>query len=185
MQTRVEKCHEISAWSSLGYSARESRQDLSGRVSILQSRFDKAQVSDVQETNRVVRLAKAHADLALPVCKIPVDQICLVSYGDTSGGSTRAEQAKAGYVIMIADRVLLEGLSHRVKRVVATASAAEAMCWSEAIAQGDSEHALWSEVLLGLSLRDWTEQEKVPPLSCRSRIRKVAASRVWTSCVCI
>ena len=35
-------------------------------------------MSDIQETNRVVRLAKAHTDLALPVCKIPVDQVlCL------------------------------------------------------------------------------------------------------------
>ena len=29
----------------------------------------------------VVRLAKAHTDLALPVCRIPVDQICFVSHG--------------------------------------------------------------------------------------------------------
>ena len=110
---------------------------LSGPVSILQSRFNKAQVSEIQETNRVVRLAKAHTDLALPVCKLPVDRICFVSYGDASGGSTRAEQAQAGYVTMVADRALLEGMaapvtlvswrSHRVQRVVASASAAEAM----------------------------------------------------------
>ena len=50
-----------------------------GSVSILQSRFNRGQVSDTQETNRVVRLAKAHTNLALPVCKIPVDQICFVS----------------------------------------------------------------------------------------------------------
>ena len=67
-------------------------------LSILQSRFNRAQVSDIQETNRVVRLAKAHTDLSLLVCKIPVDQIFYVSYGDASGGSTRAEQAQAGYV---------------------------------------------------------------------------------------
>ena len=66
---------------ALGNLARECRPDLSGPVSILQSRFNRAQASDIQETNRVVRLAKAHTDLALPVCKIPVDQICFVSYG--------------------------------------------------------------------------------------------------------
>ena len=111
--------------------------DLSGPVSILQSRFNKAQVSDIQETNRVVRLAKAHTDLALPVCKIPLDRICLVSYGDASGGNTSAERAQAGFVIIFADRTLLEGVAapvtlvswryHRVKRVVTGASAAEAM----------------------------------------------------------
>ena len=83
-----------SVLGALGYSARERRPDLSGPVSILQSRFNKAQMSDIQETNRAVRLAKAHTDLALPVCKIPVDQICFVSYGDASGGSTRAERAQ-------------------------------------------------------------------------------------------
>ena len=116
-------------------------------LNILQRRFNKAQVSDIQETNRVVRLAKAHTDLTLPLCTIPVNQICFVSYGNASGGSTRAEQAQAGYVIMIADRALLERWaapvtlvswrSRRVKRVVASASAAEVMGLSEAIAHDD------------------------------------------------
>ena len=75
-----------SVLGALGYLARESRPDLSGPVSILQRCLNRAQVSDIQETNRVVRLAKAHTDLTLPVCMIPVDQMCLVSYGDASGG---------------------------------------------------------------------------------------------------
>ena len=62
-------------------------------------------MSDIQETHTVVRLAKAHTDLALLVCKIPVDQICFASYRDASGGSTRAE------VIMFADMALLAGLA--------------------------------------------------------------------------
>ena len=152
---------------ALGYLARESRPDLSGPVSILQSRFNKAQISDIQDTNRVVKLAKAHTDLALPVCKMPLDQICLVSYGDASGGSgnTRAERAQVGFVIMFADRALLEGMAapvtlvswrpHSVKRVVTSASASEVMGLSEAIAQGDWVRALWSEVVLGLNLREW------------------------------
>ena len=143
----AEKVAMRSVLGAPGDLERESRPDLSGPVSILQSRFNRAQVSDIQETNWVVRRAKAHTDLALPVCKIPVDQICLVSYGDASGGGTRAEQAQTGYVIMFADMALLAGLaapvtlvswrSHRVKRVAARASAAEAMGLSEAIAQGD------------------------------------------------
>ena len=167
-----EKTAMRSVLEALRYSARESRPDLSRPVSILQSRFNKAQVSDKQETNSVVRLAKAHTDLALPVCIIPLDQICLVSYEHASGENTRAERAQAGYVILFADRALLEGMavpvtlvswrSHRVKRVVSSASAAEAMGLSEAIAQGDWVHALWSGVVLGLNLREWREQENVP-----------------------
>ena len=85
-----------SVLGTLGYLERESRPDLSGSVSILQRRLSRAQVSDIQETNRVVRLAKAHTDLTLPVCRIPVNQICLVSYGDASGGGIHAEQSKPG-----------------------------------------------------------------------------------------
>ena len=86
-----------------------------------------------------------------------MDQVCFVPYGDASGGSTRAEQA--GYVIMFADMALLAGLaapvtlvswrSHRVKRVVASASEAEAVGLSEATAQGDWVRALWSEMVMG------------------------------------
>ena len=91
--------------------------------------------------------------MEMPVVEIPVLQ-----------------RAQAGYVIMFADRALLEGMaapvtlvswrSHRVKRVVTSASAAEAMGLSEAIAQGDWVRALWSEVVLGLNLREWPRTRK-------------------------
>ena len=59
---------------------------------------------------------------------------------------------------------LVSWKSRRVKRVVVNASAAEAMSLSEAIAQSDWIRARWSEVVLGLSLREWREQENVPLL---------------------
>ena len=99
----TEKVAMRSVLGALGYLARESRPDLSGLVSILQSRVNRAQVSDMRETNRVVRLAKAHTDLALLVCRILADQICFVSCGDASGGGIPAEQAQARCVIMFAD----------------------------------------------------------------------------------
>ena len=62
---------------------------------------------------------------------------------------------KLGYVIMFADVALLAGLaapvtliswrSHRVKRVVASASAAEAMGLSKGMAHGDWVRALWTK----------------------------------------
>ena len=83
-------------------------------------------------------------------------------------------KAQVGYVIMFADMALLAGLaapvtfvpwrSHRIKRVAASASAAEATGLSEAIAQGDWVCALWREMALGLSLRECRDQENVPPL---------------------
>ena len=170
----TEKVAMRSVLGALVYLARESRPDLSGLVAILQSRFIKAQVSDIQETNMVVRLAKAHTDLALPVCRISVDQICSVPHGDAMGGGTRAEQTQAKYAIMFADTPLLARLaapatpvsprSRRVERVVASASAAGAVGSSGAIAKGDWVRALWSEMVLGLSLREWRERKEMPPL---------------------
>ena len=170
----IRKCQRDRCWElsgTLPVKADPICQDLYQSCRVVLTRL---KVSDIPETNRVVRLAKAHTDLALPVCKIPLDRICLVSYGDASGGNARAERAQAGYVIMFADRALLEGMaapatrvscrSHRVKRVVTSASAAEAMGLSEAIAQGDWVRALWSEVVLGLNLREWREQGNVPLL---------------------
>ena len=43
-------------------------------LQILQSRFNKAEVWDTQETDRVVRLAKAHTDLVLLDCNILVNR---------------------------------------------------------------------------------------------------------------
>ena len=65
---------------------------------------------------------------------------------------------------MAAPVTLVSWRSHRVKRVVISASAAEAMGLSEAIAQGDLVRVLWSEVVLGLNLGEWREQENAPPL---------------------
>ena len=64
-------------------------------------------MSDIQETNRVVRVAKAHTDLVLLAYRILVDQLSLVSYGDASGGGIHAERAQTGYIIMLADMSLL------------------------------------------------------------------------------
>ena len=94
-----------SVLGTLGYLARESRPELSGPVSILQRRLSRAQVSDIQETNRVVRLAKAHTDLTLLVCRVSCGSN-LVPYGDASGGSMHAEQAQTGYMIMFAGHVI-------------------------------------------------------------------------------
>ena len=169
----TEKVATRSVLGAVGFLARESGPDLSGPVSILQSRLNRAQVSDIQEANRVVRLAKVHTDLALPVCRIPVDQICLVSYGDASGGGIHAEQAQTWYVITFVDMPLLAGLAslvaqisqrpHSVKRFVASASAAEVMGLSEALAQSDWVRALWSEMVLGLSPHEWRGRKEVPP----------------------
>ena len=74
-------------------------------------------------------------------------------------------------MIMFADKALSEGMaapvtqvpwrSHRSKRVVTTASVAEAIGLPGMIAQSNWVRASWSEVELGLNLRKWQERENV------------------------
>ena len=164
-----------SVLGALGYSARKSRPDLSGPVSILQCRFNRVQ--GVRHTRNQQGGETGQRLTQISHCLFARFQwirsvLCLT--GMPAVGVTRAEQAQAGYVIMFADMSLLAGLpapvtlvswrSHHVKRVMASASAAEAMGLSEAIAQGDWVRALWSEMVLGLSLREWRERKDVPPL---------------------
>ena len=105
--TELERHAMRSVLGTLGYLARQSRPDLSGPVSILQGRINRAHVLDIQEKNRAVRLLKADKDLALPVSTIPVGHICFASYGDASGGSTLAEEVQAVYVVLMAEEASL------------------------------------------------------------------------------
>ena len=92
-----------------------------------------------------------------------------------SGGCTRPEQSQAGYVIMFCGHGFASKIgSSRDPGILGIPScpnelhpvppAAEAMGLSGAIAQGDWVHAIWSEMALGLSPREWREREDVPPL---------------------
>ena len=129
--TEIEKNAMRSVLGALGYLARESWPDWSDWLTHTQI---------------------SHCLFA----KFPQIKYVLCLTEDASGGSTRAGQAQAGYVVMIADQTLLEGMAapmtlvswrcHHVKRVVDSASAAEAMDLSEAIAQ-----CVWI-VVVGLSL---------------------------------
>ena len=75
---------------------------------------------------------------------------------------------------MFAEKALLEGMaalltqvswvSHRSKRVVTSASGAEAMGLPRAIAQSNWVRTSWSKKVLGVNLREWREQENVLPL---------------------
>ena len=97
-------------------------------------------MSDIQETNRVVRLAKAHKTLHCLFAGFLWIRFVWCLTGDASGGGIHAEQAQTGHVIMFADMSLLAGLaspvtlvswrSLSVKRLVASASAAEIMGFS-------------------------------------------------------
>ena len=64
-----ERTAMTTVLGALGYLACESRPDLSGPFTILQSRFNKAQVSDIQETNRV---AGQGSYACAPVCCVLV-----------------------------------------------------------------------------------------------------------------
>ena len=68
MRTRLRNAMS-SVLEALGYSARESWPSQSCKV------FSTRLRGRTSKKNGLVRLAKAHRDLALLVCKIPVNQI--------------------------------------------------------------------------------------------------------------
>ena len=118
-----------SVLGALGYVARESRPDLSGPVSARPRYLTyKGQI----KWSGWPRLKQI---LHCPYAKFLwiKSALCLMEMP-----------------VVVGTPVLVSLRSHRVKRVVTSASAAEAMVLSEAIAQGDWVRALWSEVVLGL-----------------------------------
>ena len=145
-----------SALGALSFLARESRPDLSGPVSLLQGKVSGARVQDLVEANFLVRLAKDYADLEIPIAAIRPSEMAVVAYGDAAFGIARDGASQAGQVMLAANRSILDGKwspvgvlswrSHKIRRKVESAPAAEIQGLSQALAQGDWVRALWHEI---------------------------------------
>ena len=95
-----------------------------------------------------------------------------MSYGDASGGSTRASTSRVRD--HVCGQVIVGKIGISCNPFIFEISPCETVCrqclcsgahgLSEATAQGDWARALWSEMVLGLSLREWRERKDVPPL---------------------
>ena len=84
--------------------------------------------------------------------------MAVMVYGDASWANAAKDKSQAGHVALMAERKVLEGVaartsmmswrSHRVKRMVNSAPAAEVLTMSEAMSHGDWLRALWCETAL-------------------------------------
>ena len=173
--TEEERAALRRALGSLGWLGRESRPDLIGPISLLQGRITTARVSDVKETNRVIRLAKDFADMNLQVRPIPPEELTFVSYGDASWANAHGNASQAGHIILAVDRRVVQGQrgmasvlswrSHKVKRLVESAPHAELLGMSKAQASGDWLRALWCESIGLCDAKGWEAFSGKPRLT--------------------
>ena len=155
--TAEERHGARSALGSLAYVARESRPDLSGPTALLQGRVEILTVKDLLEINKLVRLCHATKDTEVIIQPIPIDRLALVAFGDASWANARDGASQAGWLLVCADKGILEhGMapispvawkSHKLKRKVAHQFAAEVLAVSEAMAAAEYWRTAWLELV--------------------------------------
>ena len=101
--------------------------------------------------------------------------LAFIVFGDAGWATAWGHASQAGHVILAAGRKVLKGewgmtsvlgwRSHKIKRLVESAPAAEIMGTSKSLAQGDYHRCLWQECVdPGFSLANWRYQREVPSL---------------------
>ena len=89
---------------SLQYAAVNTRPDLCSRLGWLQSRINHAQVSTLQEANRVLHEAKQHADVSINIQPIDQADLRFVAFSDASFASAKTTDSHQGMIIMAAHK---------------------------------------------------------------------------------
>ncbi|CAK0841380.1 unnamed protein product, partial [Prorocentrum cordatum] len=130
--TPAEFSDNRSALGALGWLSSQTRPDLAAGVSMGQRTQNKPTIQDLFETNRLIKLARKHADAGLEFPKLR-GPLCLVTYHDASwanadepaegaiskllaktvGATSKDKKIKirsqAGYVSFLAEAKLLRG----------------------------------------------------------------------------
>ena len=128
--TPAEFSDNRSALGALGWLSSQTRADLAAGVAMGQRTQNKPTVQDLLETNRLIKLARKHADVGLEFPKLR-GPLCLVTYHDASWANADEPpegviatlltklvgskdnnikiRSQAGYVTFIAEAKLLRG----------------------------------------------------------------------------
>ncbi|CAK0846224.1 unnamed protein product, partial [Prorocentrum cordatum] len=130
--TPAEFSDNRSALGALGWLSSQTRPDLAAGVAMGQRTQNKPTIQDLLETNRLIKLARKHADVGLEFPKLR-GPLCLVTYHDASWanadepaegaiskllaktvGATSKDnnikiRSQAGYVSFLAEAKLLRG----------------------------------------------------------------------------
>ena len=128
---------------SLQYAAVNTRPDLCSRLGWLQSRINHAQVSTLQEANRVLHEAKQHADVSINIQPIDQADLRFVAFSDASFASAKTSDSHQGMIIMAAHKGIgnnqrssinpIVWHSKKIQKVAVSTLSAEAMALAGAV----------------------------------------------------
>ena len=146
--------------------ARELRADLSFECSRLQQLVEVAAVQELLETNKLLNRAR-ESGFRLVFRELDYENLAVCAISDSSHGNMRGGGSQAGWLVALADNHVMNGeakasvvswASHRIKRVVRSTLAAEAMGLSTAVEHADFVRAAMSELCdATFVLRDWLQ----------------------------
>ena len=89
--------------------ATNTRPDLAAGVSISAGNINKAEIADLQKANKLVKTAKADADIPVIFNPIPVENIRFISFSDSSWANRSDGSSQGGQLHLIADKDILDG----------------------------------------------------------------------------
>ena len=128
---------------SLQYASTNSRPDLGSRLSFLQSQINSAVVQTLMDGNRTLQEAKRHADTALRIQPIPLQDIRFVSFSDAAFASSKNHSSHQGMLLMTAHKCIGENQSspvnpilwssRKIQKVAVSTLSAEAMAMAGAV----------------------------------------------------
>ncbi len=164
--TPLEKSVLRGKLGEVQWLARELRADLSFECACLQQLVEIATVQELLETNKLLNRA-LEPGFRLVFRELDLENLAVCAISDSSHGNMRGGGSQAGWLIALADSHVLNGevnasvvswASHRIKRVVRSTLAAEAMGLSTAVEHADFVRAAMSELCdETFVLRDWLQ----------------------------
>ncbi|CAE7257454.1 GIP [Symbiodinium microadriaticum] len=134
-----------------------SRPDLAAWCSLLQQKVSTATVEQLVEANKLVSLAREHADMAIRVRPINVEELQFVVLSDASWANAAKKCSQAGYMIAAGDKMLQQGhwgtfsllrwKSYKQDRQTHSTLGAELLSLSRAVAEARWMRSMWCEAL--------------------------------------
>lgn len=156
---------------SLQYASVNTRPDLASRLSMLQSKINKAQVETLIEANKVLHEAKRHHDVSLIIQPIACKDFRFLAFSDASFSSKSNPDSHAGSIILGTHKLISQNVScpispiswgcRKIQKVVTSTLSAETMSLSSMLDQLSWLKLFWGW-LLDPSV-DWKNPETSLP----------------------
>ena len=153
---------------SLQYAAVNTRPDISSKLSALQSTINKANVGDLQEANKLLHESKRHADVAITIKPIPLNDFRLLAFSDASFASKSRPDSHAGMIIVGTHKEISQNVScpispliwgcRKIQKVVTSTLSAETYSLASALDQLSWLRLYWGWIM-NLNL-PWKNSEK-------------------------